>query len=334
MEEEGEGYVAFKGRQAKGVLYRLNTAQPELIKRMETYVHGDASGSAMQRDIRFVRAVYGLVNTSGRKDFEIFWESPWNEEHVQDAPKKRKLEAQQRSMAVRSYIRASSMAQDADNVGKFLETVDQLTQWEDRHDAKEIIKTVSRMVQSFERTAIRSVALFVDAAPYNGYKDEVQEALNLNSGDDENNPLSVGSSEIERTACSLRRDKNYFDLFAAVVAAEIIWADATNGTRAMPKHLCERLLGKKQEAMINFVRTIRARRGGIVTDTVGMPLMETNGSMCVARGVLVVCPGSESATYVLDIEPQKGPLDLSKVRTITITQVLEDQNVMNAPAAP
>jgi hypothetical protein len=44
-----------------------------------------------------------------------------------------------------------------------------------------------------------------------------------------------------------------------------------------------------------------------------------------------VCPGSESATYVLDIEPQKGPLDLSKVRTITITQVLEDQNVMNAP---
>ena len=74
--------------------------------------------------------VFGLVNTSGRKDFEVFWESPWTEEHVQDAPKKRKLEAQQRSMAVRSYIRASSMQQDQHDVGKFIETVDQLTHWE------------------------------------------------------------------------------------------------------------------------------------------------------------------------------------------------------------
>lgn len=74
--------------------------------------------------------VFGLVNTSGRKDFEVFWESPWTEEHVQDAPKKRKLEAQQRSMAVRSYIRASSMQQEQHDVGKFIETVDQLTQWE------------------------------------------------------------------------------------------------------------------------------------------------------------------------------------------------------------
>ncbi len=109
------------------------------------------------QDMRYARAVFGLVNTSGRKDFEIFWESPWyapllllcsnlfslinsiqfwvlivliylkntttyknnnvytifiitrNEEHVQDAPRKRKLETQQRSMAVRSYIRSSSM---------------------------------------------------------------------------------------------------------------------------------------------------------------------------------------------------------------------------------
>ena len=321
---EEEGYVAFKGRQAKGVLYRLNTVQPDLIKRMELYVHGDpvTKSCAMQGDMRFARAVYGLVNTSGRRDFEIFWESPWNEEHVQDAPKKRKMEAQQRSMAVRSYIRASSMVQDADNVGKFLDTVDQLTQWEDRHDAKDNVKTVSRMVQSFERTAIRSIALFVDAAPYNLYKNEVQQALRLELNANDQN-LSVGSSQIEQTACSLRRDKNFFDLFAAVVAAEIIWADATNGTRAMPKHLCDRLQGKKNEAMVNFVRTIRSLGGVIAPDTVGMPLMETNGSMCVTRGVLVVCPGSECATYVLDIE-QQG--DLSKVRTITITQVMDEEN--------
>jgi hypothetical protein len=230
-------------------------------------------------------------------------------------------------MAVRSYIRASSMVQDQDNVGKFLDTVDQLTQWEDRHDAKDNVKTVSRMVQSFERTAIRSIALFVDAAPYNLYKNEVQQALGLELNDNDQN-LSVGSSQVEKTACSLRRDKNFFDLFAAVVAAEIIWADATNGTRAMPKHLCDRLQAKKNEAMVNFVRTIRSLRGAIQPDTVGMPLMETNGSMCVTRGVLVVCPGSECATYVLDIE-QQG--DLSSVRTITITQFMEEENPLRPP---
>ena len=67
------------------------------------------------------------------------------------------MEAQHRAMAVRSYIRASA-PQESENVEKYLNTVDQLTKWEDQHDAKDAVKTVSRMVQSFERTTIRSVA--------------------------------------------------------------------------------------------------------------------------------------------------------------------------------
>jgi hypothetical protein len=54
-----------------------------------------------------------------------------------------------------------------------------------------------------------------------------------------------------------------------------------------------------------------------------MPLMEINGSMCVAKGVLVVCPGNQSATYVLDIKGEDA-LDLSNVRTITITKFVKD----------
>ena len=80
-DEEGSGYVAFRGRQARGVLYRINAMSDALIERMETYVHK----GAMAKDMKYARAVYGLVNTSGRKDFELYWESPWNEEHVQDA---------------------------------------------------------------------------------------------------------------------------------------------------------------------------------------------------------------------------------------------------------
>jgi hypothetical protein len=70
---EEEGFVAFKGRQAKGVLYRINPMPTQLMERMEKYVHG----AAMGKDVRFARAVFGLVNTSGRKDFDVFWESPW-----------------------------------------------------------------------------------------------------------------------------------------------------------------------------------------------------------------------------------------------------------------
>ena len=51
--EEGEGYVAFKGRQAKGVLYRLNAMPSRLMERMEKYVHG----GIMAKDMRYARAV-------------------------------------------------------------------------------------------------------------------------------------------------------------------------------------------------------------------------------------------------------------------------------------
>ena len=220
-------------------------------------------------------------------------------------------------------------------MGKFLETVDQLTEWEDRHDAKDTVKTVSRMVQSFERTAIRSAATLVSAGQYPSYKAAVQQAFSIEE-DEGSVELAVGSSRIETTACSMRRDADVFDLFAAAVAAEIVWADATNGTRSMPNHLCQRLLDKKKEAVLNLVRTIYAKRLVFNTDVVGMPLMDMTGSMCVARGVLVVCPSCQSATYVLDIEqphgaPPGAPLDLSKVRTITITQVMQDEAVPRPP---
>jgi hypothetical protein len=94
-------------------------------------------------------------------------------------------------------------------------------------------------------------------------------------------------------------------------------------------HLCERLMNKKNEALLNLARTIYAQDATFVNDDVGMPLMEMDGSMCVSRGVLVVCPGGHSATYVLDIEQPHaadgdGTLDLTNVRNITITHVVQN----------
>ena len=160
----------------------------------------------------------------------------------------------------------------------------------------------------------------------------MQAAFALNRLADLGDADTVGSCQIESTACWLRRNDQLFDLFATAVAAEIIWADSTNGTRTIPMHLCERLMNKKNEALLNLARTIYAQDATFVPDDVGMPLMEMDGSMCVSRGVLVVCPGGQSATYVLDIEQPHAAagsgLDLTDVRTITITHVMSA-----APAA-
>lgn len=72
-EAEGGVYVPLRGRQAKGVLYRINPMPDALHRRMEEYVRD----GFMEKDMRYARVVYGLVNTSGRKDFDLFWESPW-----------------------------------------------------------------------------------------------------------------------------------------------------------------------------------------------------------------------------------------------------------------
>lgn len=72
-DEDNDAYISFKGRQAKGILYRIDPMPTELLKRMKSYVED----GYMQKDMRYARGVYGLVNTSGRKDFEHFWESAW-----------------------------------------------------------------------------------------------------------------------------------------------------------------------------------------------------------------------------------------------------------------
>jgi hypothetical protein len=151
-DESGVGYYEFNDKQAKGIMYKLCPMSDPLKEKLTMYVQG----GAMDQDLRYAREVYGLANTSGRKDFTAYWESPWIEEHIRDSSKMKRIESQQRAMAVRSYIKASS-SQDPENVGKFLDTVDTLTKWEDKYDSKENVKTVSRLVQSYERVVLRSI---------------------------------------------------------------------------------------------------------------------------------------------------------------------------------
>lgn len=319
--QEEEGYHTFRARQAKGVLYKLASMDGPLKVRLTKYVHG----GAMDGDLRFVREVFGLVNTSGRKDFDLFWESPFIEEHVHDTTRKRKLDAQQRSMAVRSYIRASSTtAAEPENIDRFLSTVDRLTEWEDQHGSKDIVKTVSRMVQSFERSALSYLITVLDGPACRSYSSTVRSLVDpahvylVGEGEAE----GPNAPDITSVACTLRRSRDIFHLFAAVVAADIIWAEATNGARNTTIYMCKQLDEKRRESAMGLIRGLYALRTDLPHDTMGMPLMHINASMCVCRGVLVVMPGSVSATYILDIAD--GTSDLTNVKHIRITHVLEE----------
>jgi hypothetical protein len=133
---------------------------------------------------------------------------------------------------------------------------------------------------------------------------------------------TVEGADITSVACTLRRSRDVFHLFAATVAAEIVWAEATNGARNTTIYLCRQLEEKRLQSAMGLIRGLHALCVDLRHDTAGMPLMHINASMCVSHGVLVVMPGSVSATYILDI--QEGTTDLMKGKNIKITHVLDE----------
>ena len=75
ISDRDDGFTTFKSRQARGVLYKLNPMSNDMKLKMTQYIEG----GYMAADLRFAREIYGLINTSGRRDFAYVWESPWIE---------------------------------------------------------------------------------------------------------------------------------------------------------------------------------------------------------------------------------------------------------------
>ena len=307
-----DGYSEFRSRQARGTLYKLDAMPDDLHKKMREYVHG----GAMEKDLRFAREVFGLTNTSGRKEFTTYWESPWVEEHIRDTTKRRKVEAQERAMAARTFIRNSS-ANESDNVRKFIETVETLRKWEDNSDSRDNVKTVSRLLQSFERVAVRNIMT--------RYKSMAGEGLNYDSsvGTEHFDRIQRDSAikDISSIAHTLRRSDHVFDMFALLVAAEISVADLKSGTRNISINLANSILKKRDDAEESIMsRIAELTLLQLSADNVGLPLMTVPYNLCVSRGVLIVGPDAKT-TYVLDIEgclDAVGKLDLTGVKTIVI----------------
>jgi len=310
-----KGFISFKARQAKGILYKLNPLSNDNEHLIKRYVNE----GYMQKDLRFARELYGLVNTSGRKDFTYVWESPWVEEHVRDTNKRKRQEVQQRSYAVKNFLKASS-SHDTDNVERFIQNVDKLTEWEEKIDTNEDIKTISRVVQSFEKVAVRQLLNFFESVASQQYTRVKYIVKNL---------LNQAKEEGVSCLCNtFRRSGVCFDLFANLVACEVNFADSTNGSKNLSIYANKLLESKRVNALsklINCLDSIQDEAMELPMDVIGMPLMNINFNVCISKGVIIVGKNSNKAVYVLDIQSAKnyepnGSLNLEDVKTIEIVQ--------------
>lgn len=295
-EEPSAGFHSFTPK-LKGTLFKISPLSNQVSVNVETYVHG----GSMVRDLVYIRSLYGLVNPSQKREFSFFWESPWVEEHIKDTAKKRKLEEQQKSLAVRTYIRASSTSasvqQEPEDLDKFLNNVSKLTDWEDHSSsdsARESVKTVSRIVQSFEKKAVRNILNLMESG-------NVKKTVALNHL----NRLRGGVyGDIDDIAHTLRRSTTTYDCFATLVASEILFSDGTNGSRNTSIHLSKRLDFERQMAAMTLIEVLQriSSQTALPKDTLGLPLMQTECKLCVSKGVLVVCGEDEHASYILNLE--------------------------------
>ncbi len=294
----GRGFHSFVPK-VKANLFRITPLCTDVAADVEKYLRG----GSMTRDLIYIRSLYGLVNPSQKREFSFFWESPWVEEHIKDTSKKRKVEEQQKSLAVRTYIRASSttasVQQEPEDLDKFLSNVSKLTDWEDKssNSAKETVKTVSRVVQSFEKKAVRNILNLLESGSVN--KAQALNHLNRLRG----GPYG----DISDIAHTLRRSTITYDTFANLVAAEILFSDGTNGSRNTSIHLSKRLDFERQMSAMTMIDVLQrvTNQTMLPKDALGLPLMQTDCKVCVSNGVLVVCGDeAEKATYILNIQDE------------------------------
>ena len=298
-----EGYHSFVPK-AKGVLFKISPLSQELCADVERYM----KEGFMDRDLTFVSTLYGLVAPSQRKEFSMFWESPWVEDQIQESNKKKKIEQQQRTLAVRTFIRAStSNPESSEDVDQFLNTVSKLTEWDKKEEgARESIKTVSRMVQSFEKKAVLTLLTFLQSGGVSSPM-AMQHLNRLRGG--------PSTSEVDPITHALRRAPHTYVPFANLVAAELLLSEATNGTRNTTINTTRRMDLEKMNSIHTMVDVLQKAHATILPrDTLGLPLMQTTCNVCISKGVLVVAGKTPQATYILDIDNLDEIVETSRKR--------------------
>ena len=330
------GVFGITRKVVRGQLYKITPIQSDLRARVQKYIE-----TSLQLDHEYIRLLYGRVNPVLQKDYDYFWESPWLQEHGQDTQKRRRVEEQQKSLAYSAYVKAAC-AQDTDDVKSYLDRVNQLKVWEEESHGKNTIKTVSRIVHSYELDSVRSMLSILMTKQLERPAAETHLIRLLGVRD-----LTSLSNGVAPVAHALRRNPILSDLFAAAVATQLILSVVCGGSTSCSIHMSRVRHTARDNALVQLLDAMESVRPAMLpVDTIGLPLMQVNCNMCISKGILVVTGGSDSASYILDIsgaeEDEPGVVhDLTNVRTIQLSDTIIreepeidiDMPTMRAPKA-
>jgi len=141
----------------KAELYQVERGEAGFMRNVKRYVD---EGRAL--DLRYVRQLCGLLDFAERRGFNYFWESPFVEEHAQETVKRRRIQQRQRQNNLSRVIGS------ADDPAKVEETYNLIKRLEEQDaettSATEPVKTVSKVVQSFEKRAVRNMLTFLQSS--------------------------------------------------------------------------------------------------------------------------------------------------------------------------
>ena len=328
-----EGYINFatQPRRVKAELFKIEQGKPEERQAVDLYYqHG------LEADLRFVRLLYGLINFADRREFGFFWESPFTEEHTQETIKRRRLQQQQRQSNLSRVIGMAESTAEMEQTWKLVKKLEEQDTVEPQ--GTETIKTVSRVVQSFEKRAVRNLLTLLRSTQamqqyVPGYGMTLYSMasahfrrLTANAGEE---------GEVEPIVNTLRRCGNTYDLFAQLVAAELNLLEGTSGARITSIHLSKRLQKVRDDAQLAMLGHLDTMQpSALPVDTLKMPLMQLKQKLIVRKGAIVCASDCEQALWVLQLKDFPADGDLSKYDGVDIQVVTAAQPETAAEELP
>ena len=169
------------------------------------------------------------------------------EEHITDTHKRRRIEEQQQNYAVRELIR-NTQAEGAGDVKDLMKNVKALQKWEIDPRHRDLVKTVSRVVQSMEVKALDAVESMLG----NGTVEGVVALQHLRR-------LSGHEGDMAVAAHTLRRTPRTRNALVGLVGTEMLVAGGSTFERTGTQiHASKTLQADLLWAQTRFVEVLNA----------------------------------------------------------------------------
>jgi len=312
MESLGEAWTDFKDTSIEGTLYSVGVMSDQETEAVERYLE-----ATMPKDLRYIRCMYGYLNPDDRKEFTYFWESPFVEEHVQDTRKRRRMEQRLRNTGVRKLAEKGPQ----DDPDGYLNDLEKGIKWSEKQDAAEPVKTVSRVIQSFEKTAVRSMLSYTTLVPGGSTAEHAMLALVSNTGDVD-------------TAChTLRRCDATYDLFAKLVVSELHLQEGLSASKNISIFATKTLIQARNAALERMITCLESLPP-MQRDTVGIPIMNINRNVIVGKQTILCVNQEDQAIFILQVAG--GALTAEKIKdlkTIHVLQVVAESETKSQKAS-